>query len=104
MLLCDKLNNINIEIRRKFRKYKISQNYNYKHRHNILAGLNFIFFKYKNIVDKPKNTNKIRAVLPDKTAAIINENVNNSQQSIFYKNNEGMIEAAKKSNSHIHVK
>jgi hypothetical protein len=40
---------------------------------NILAGLNFIFFKYKNIVDKPKNTNKIRAVLPDKTAAIINE-------------------------------
>jgi tRNA uridine 5-carbamoylmethylation protein Kti12 len=39
---------------------------------NILAGLNFIFFKYKNIVDKPKNTNKIR-VLPDKTAAIINE-------------------------------
>jgi hypothetical protein len=52
---------------------------------NILAGLNFIFFKYKNIVDKPKNTNKIRAVLPDKTAAIINENVNNSQQSIFYK-------------------
>jgi hypothetical protein len=57
--------------------------------------LNFIFFKYKNIVDKPKNTNKIRAVLPDKTAAIINENVNNSQQSIFYKNNEGMIEAAK---------
>jgi hypothetical protein len=51
---------------------------------NILAVK---FFKYKNIVDKPKNTNKIRAVLPDKTAAIINENVNNSQQSI-YKNNE----------------
>jgi hypothetical protein len=38
---------------------------------NILVK--FYFFKYKNIVDKPKNTNKIRAVLPDKTAAIINE-------------------------------
>jgi hypothetical protein len=41
---------------------------------NILAGLNFIFFKYKNIVDKPKNTNKIRAVLPDKTADINKNN------------------------------
>jgi hypothetical protein len=51
---------------------------------NILAGLNFIFFKYKNIVDKPKNTNKIRAVLPDKTAAIINEK-NKFSTIHFYK-------------------
>jgi hypothetical protein len=71
MLLCDKLNNIN----------KLDENLeNIKfpktiiiNTDTILAWVKFYFFKYKNIVDKPKNTNKIRAVLPDKTAAIINE-------------------------------
>jgi hypothetical protein len=73
MLLCDKLNNINIEIDENLENIKFPKTIIINTDINILAGLNFIFFKYKNIVDKPKNTNKIRAVLPDKTAAIINE-------------------------------